>query len=60
MKILSWITDAFIAVFGITEPQPEDRRRADLLIGGTILVLLLAVFGAVTVMVSVVLSHRAS
>jgi hypothetical protein len=57
MKILAWLTDAFIFVFGITEPGPEGRRRANLLIGGTLFTVLLVAFGAVGIMVFVVLRH---
>jgi hypothetical protein len=37
MKLLAYITNMFIDIFGITRPQPEQRRTADLLIGGFIL-----------------------
>lgn len=34
MKLLAYITDTFIDIFGITRPQPEQRWMANLLIGG--------------------------
>jgi hypothetical protein len=37
MKLLAYITDTFIDIFGITHPRPEQRRMANLLIGGVIL-----------------------
>jgi hypothetical protein len=44
MKLLAWLTETFIATFGITRPRPEQQRAAQLLIGGFLLaVILLAV-----------------
>jgi hypothetical protein len=51
MKLLGLLTDMFIAVFGITPPGPEQRRRANVLIGGFLLGLILVVFTTVGVMV---------
>ena len=43
MKLLAWLTETFIATFGITQPRPEQRRTAQLLIGGLLLGVILAV-----------------
>jgi len=37
MKVLAWLTEAFINTFGITRPRPEQERAAQLLIGGFVL-----------------------
>lgn len=37
MKLLAWLTDAFINTFGITRPRPEQERRAQFVIGGFLL-----------------------
>jgi hypothetical protein len=47
MKLLAWLTETFIATFGITHPRPEQERTANLVIGGSLLVFILAVFGVV-------------
>lgn len=57
MKLLALLTDAFVAVFGITRPGPEQRRRASLLIGGFLLTVILAVFTVVGVMVYLISRH---
>lgn len=51
MKLLAWLTESFIAVFGITRPRPEQRRLANIVIGGFLLVVILGAFGAVGVLV---------
>jgi len=43
MKILAWLTETFIATFGITRPRPEQERTAQLLIGGFLLAFILLV-----------------
>lgn len=58
MKMLVLLTDMFIAAFGITPPVPEHRRRADLLIGGFLLGVVLVVVSMVGVMVFLISSHR--
>lgn len=45
MKILEWLTDAFINTFGITPPRPDQRRLANLAIGGFLLGFILFVTG---------------
>jgi hypothetical protein len=37
MKLLAYITETFIDIFGITRPRPEQQRTTNLLIGGFIL-----------------------
>ena len=47
MKLLAWLTETFIATFGITHPRPEQQRMANLLIGGILLCVMLVVFGVI-------------
>jgi hypothetical protein len=47
MKLLAWLTETFIATFGITHPSPEQQRTANLIIGGLLLAVLIAVFGVI-------------
>ncbi len=47
MKLLAWLTETFIATFGITHPEPEQQRMANLLIGGLLLGVLIVVFGVI-------------
>jgi hypothetical protein len=56
MKLLAWLTETFIATFGITRPRPEQRRIAHMLIGGFVLALIL---GAAAVTVFLVVATRA-
>jgi hypothetical protein len=56
VKLLAWVTDSFIAVFGITRPRPEQQRTANLLIGGVLLTVILVAFGAVGLLVYLI-SH---
>ena len=48
MKLLAWLTETFIATFGITRPRPEQQKTAQLIIGGFLLGFLLLA-GGVTV-----------
>ena len=48
MKLLAWLTETFIATFGITRPRPEQQRAAQLVIGGFLLAAILGV-AAVTI-----------
>ncbi|MBV8632281.1 MAG: hypothetical protein JOZ83_15240 [Silvibacterium sp.] len=57
MKLLSWLTETFIATFGITHPRPEQQRVANLLIGGLLLLVMLVVFGVIGFLVFAI-SHR--
>ncbi len=45
MKLLYFLTEAFIAAFGITRPDPRQQRMVALVLGGFIL---LAGLGAVS------------
>lgn len=47
MKLLAWLTEFFLGVFGITRPRPEQLRTANFLIGG----LMLAVISALGVLI---------
>jgi hypothetical protein len=47
MKLLAWLTETFIATFGITHPRPEQEKTVNLIIGGLLLVFILAVFAVV-------------
>ena len=42
MKLLSILTEVFLQAFQITRPAPEKRQRAEMLIGGLTLLVLLA------------------
>lgn len=48
MKLLAWLTETFIATFGITRPRPEQERTMQLLIGGALLAVMLAVASVIT------------
>ena len=48
MKLLAWLLETFIATFGITRPRPEQERTTQLLIGGFLLAVILAI-AAVTI-----------
>jgi hypothetical protein len=56
MKLLAWLTEAFINTFGITRPRPEQQRTAQLLIGGFVLTVVL---GAIAVVVFFLFAIRA-
>lgn len=53
MKLLAWLTQFFLAVFGITRPKPEQVRAANLIVGG----LLLAILVVVGALVIIILAH---
>jgi hypothetical protein len=57
MKLLAWLTESFIAVFGITRPRPEQQRLANILIGGFLLVVIVGAFSAVGLLVYLISSH---
>lgn len=48
MRLLAWLTEAFITVFGITRPRPEQQRVAQIAIGGFLLAFLLLVASLIT------------
>jgi len=48
MKLLAWLTETFIATFGITRPRPEQQRAAQMIIGGFLLAFILLVAGVTT------------
>ena len=53
MKLLAWLTETFIATFGITRPRPEQQRTAQFIIGGFLLAFLLGVAAIVTLLLVV-------
>ena len=57
MKLLAWLTELFIAVFGITRPRPEQQQLANIVIGGILLTAILVAFGVVGFLVFVVSSR---
>jgi hypothetical protein len=54
MKLLAYLTETFIATFGITRPRPEQERTANLVIGGFLLAFLVAAFSILGVLVYVI------
>jgi hypothetical protein len=42
MRLLDFLAQVFINTFGITQPDPEQRRLVSLVLGGLILGILLA------------------
>jgi len=57
MRLLAMLTDAFITVFGITPPRPEQRRKASLFIGGFLLAVILTAFSILGVGVYLIARH---
>jgi hypothetical protein len=47
MRIFAYLTEIFIAVFGISRPRPEQERMANLLIGGFVLGLIAVACGMI-------------
>jgi hypothetical protein len=47
MSLLSFLANAFINTFGITQPAPEQRKLVSLVLGGLILVVFLVAFSVV-------------
>jgi hypothetical protein len=56
MKLLAWLTETFIATFGITHPRPEQERMANI-IGGLLLAFLIVVFGVIGFLVFMISSR---
>lgn len=50
MKLLAWLTEAFINTFGITRPRPEQQRAAQFVIGGFLLLFIVGAAGVVILM----------
>jgi hypothetical protein len=48
MKLLAWLTETFIATFGITRPRPEQQRTAQIIIGGSLLAVIMLVVAVTT------------
>ena len=34
MKLFAWLTELFLSAFQFTRPAPQQRQRAEILIGG--------------------------
>jgi multisubunit Na+/H+ antiporter MnhC subunit len=51
VKLLAYLTETFIATFGITRPRPEQERLANFLIGGFLLTAIVVAFSVVGFMV---------
>ena len=56
MKLLAWLTETFIATFGITRPRPEQQRTAQFIIGGSLLAVILLI-AAITTFLLVASRH---
>jgi hypothetical protein len=55
MKLLAYLTELFIDTFGITRPEPDQQRTANLVIGGFLLafgIVILAVMGFLVFQIS--------
>lgn len=52
MKLLAWLTEFFLSVFGITRPRPEQVRIANFVIGGLLLAVLLVIGVAVALILA--------
>lgn len=59
MKLLAWLTETFIATFGITRPRPEQERVAQIAIGGFLLAVILLVAALLTLAVVELHGHAA-
>jgi hypothetical protein len=46
MQLLTFLAQAFINTFGITQPSPSQQRTVSLLLGGLILTVIVVVFSA--------------
>jgi hypothetical protein len=57
MKLLAWLTESFITVFGITRPKLEQQRMANFVIGGFLLAVILGAFGVVGLLVYLISSR---
>jgi hypothetical protein len=51
VRLLAYITETFIATFGITRPEPAQQKLANVLIGGFLLLFITGAFGVVGFMV---------
>ncbi|HTV16738.1 MAG TPA: hypothetical protein VME68_18600 [Acidobacteriaceae bacterium] len=54
MKLLAWLTEAFINTFGITRPRPDQQRAVQWIIGGFLLALILAAVAVTTILLVVI------
>ena len=44
MKVLDFLVESFISVFGITRPRPEQQRMVSVVLGGFLLLFFTALF----------------
>ncbi len=58
MKLFAWLTETFIATFGITRPRPEQEKTAQLIIGGFLLAFILLAGGVIVfLLIAIHLGH---
>jgi hypothetical protein len=58
MPLLEFLAQVFIGTFGITQPQPEQRKMVSILVGGFILAVFVVAVSVVGFMVYQVHSGR--
>jgi hypothetical protein len=58
MRLLDYLAEVFIGTFGITQPQPENRRMVSIALGGFILLGLLGGFAIVVFFLYTIKSNR--
>jgi hypothetical protein len=57
MRLLDYLSEVFIGTFGITQPSPDKRRPVSIILGGFILISLLAGFAIVGFLLYSIRSH---
>ena len=60
MKLLAYLTESFIATFGITRPRPEQERLVNIVIGGFLLAFGVAVLVLMSFLVFQISVHNNS
>ena len=48
MRLLEYLSEVFIATFGITKPAPEKKAQISIILGGFILLSIVGGFAVVT------------
>jgi hypothetical protein len=59
MKLLAWLTETFIQTFGITRPRPDQEKKAQLVLGGFLLAIILGVAAVMAFLVYEIHTGRA-